>query len=243
MDQNAPCGHCAECRNGFPNACLTVHIAPIPGFAETPGIFHDGALAKYIVIPDYMLYPVLGSVPWHHLAITETVACAVNAVRKANPRLGETAVVLGGGPVGLLIVSMLRQSGTRVISSEPAAQRRNMAEKMGAAVSVDPKAQDLLEVVKNQTNGASGEGTQDRLQMKPSEDPNSDAAPNEQEAASNQTPRLISPQSQTTARPIRPVNGYYPISLSRAGGQSTQPAGSVRSRPPIDVSGWHTPVQ
>lgn len=96
---------------------------------------------------------------------------------------------------------------------------------------------------KNQTNGASGEGTQDRLQMKPSEDPNSDAAPNEQEAASNQTPRLISPQSQTTARPIRPVNGYYPISLSRAGGQSTQPAGSVRSRPPIDVSGWHTPVQ
>ena len=140
VDQNAPCGHCTECRNGFPNACLTVHSAPIPGFADTPGIFHDGALAKYIVIWDYMLYPVLGSVNWHHLAITETVACAVNAVRKANPRIGETVVVLGAGPVGLLIISMLKQSGTKVIVSEPTAQRRNMTQKVGADISINPNS-------------------------------------------------------------------------------------------------------
>ena len=153
VDQNAPCGHCAECRSGFPNACLAVHSAPLPGFADTPGIFHDGALAKYIVVQDYMLYPVSDSIPWHHLAITETVACAVNAVKKASAELGDTIVVLGAGPVGLLITSMLKQSGARIISSEPADQRRNMAEKVGADVTVNPTDQDLLEVVNSETNG------------------------------------------------------------------------------------------
>jgi threonine dehydrogenase-like Zn-dependent dehydrogenase len=68
----------------------------VPGFRNTPGIFHDGALAKYIVVPDYMVYQVAAHVPWHHMAVTETVACAFNALRKAKPEMGETAVVLGG---------------------------------------------------------------------------------------------------------------------------------------------------
>ena len=81
VDQNAACGHCEECRRGFPNACLTVLSAAFPGYADTPGIFHDGALAKYIVIPDYMAYPVDSNVPWPHMAVAEMVAAAFNGVR------------------------------------------------------------------------------------------------------------------------------------------------------------------
>lgn len=147
VDHNAACGHCAQCRAGFPNACETV-APPGPDFVlTTPGIFRDGALAKYIVIPDYYCYPVSANVPWHHLAIAEPVACALNAVRKSQPQIGETAAVLGAGPVGLLIISMLVQSGVRVISSEMTATRRDAALEIGAAEAVDPAAADLVDVV------------------------------------------------------------------------------------------------
>ena len=153
MDQNAACGHCEECRRGFPNACLTVFSAPVPGFCDTPGIFHDGALAKYIVVPDYMVYQVGSNVPWHHAAVTETVACAFNALRKANPEMGETAVVLGAGPVGLLLTSMLKSSGVRVITSEVAPGRAKVAGRIGTDVVVNPKEQNLTEVVNAETAG------------------------------------------------------------------------------------------
>lgn len=153
VDQNAACGHCAECRRGSPNSCLTVFSAPVPGFCDTPGIFHDGASAKYIVIPDYMAYPIGPSIPWHHAAITEIVACAFNALRKAKPEAGETALVLGAGPVGLLITSMLKTSGARVISSEVSEFRGTMAKKVGADVVVNPNEHDLAEVVMDETRG------------------------------------------------------------------------------------------
>lgn len=153
MDQNAACGHCEECRRGFPNACLTVFSAPVPGFCDTPGIFHDGALAKYIVVPDYMVYQVGTSVPWQHMAITETVACAFNALRKASPEMGETAVVLGAGPVGLLLTSMLKSSGVRVITSEVAPARARVAERIGADLVVNPRDQNLIEIVNDETEG------------------------------------------------------------------------------------------
>jgi threonine dehydrogenase-like Zn-dependent dehydrogenase len=143
----------------MPNACLTVFSAPVPGFSNTPGIFRDGALAQYIVIPDYMVYQGSSQVPWHHLAITETVACAVNALRKADPQMGETVVVLGAGPVGLLLISMLKTSGCRVIASETAPHRANVAKKIGADVIVNPETQDLREVVKAQTNGRGADVT------------------------------------------------------------------------------------
>ena len=156
-DQNAACGHCQECRRGYPNACLTVCSAPMPGFANTPGIFHDGALASYIVVPDYMLYQVSPTVSWHHMAITETVACCVNVVEKARPRIGETVVVLGAGPVGLLLVSMFKTAGTKVIVSEIAAERRRVAGKVGADVVVDPRGQGLLDVLLGETDGKGAE--------------------------------------------------------------------------------------
>jgi len=152
-DQNAGCGHCDECRRGFPNTCLTVFSAPVPGFCDTPGIFHDGALAKFIVIPDYMVYQVGPTVSWPHMAITETVACAFNALRKANPEAGETAVVLGAGPVGLLLTSMLKMSGCRVINSEVSEHRASIAKKIGADLIVNPKKQNLQEVVNDETKG------------------------------------------------------------------------------------------
>lgn len=153
VDQNASCGHCEECRQGRPNACLSVLSAPVPGFSNTPGIFHDGALAKYIVVPDYKIYPVAPHVPWSHLAITEIVACSFNALRKAKPEMGETVVVLGAGPVGLLLTSMFKSSGTRVISSEITAYRSEVAKGLGADVVVNPKEQDLGQVVLDETGG------------------------------------------------------------------------------------------
>jgi threonine dehydrogenase-like Zn-dependent dehydrogenase len=154
VDQNAGCGHCDECRRGYPNACLRRFNAPVPGFPNTPGIFCDGALARFAIISDQMAYRVNPDIPWYHLAITETVACAFNALQKASPEAGETAVVLGAGPVGLLLTSMLRHSGSRVITSEVSATRSAVANQLGAHLVVNPEEQDLPEIVKRETDGS-----------------------------------------------------------------------------------------
>ncbi len=153
VDQNAACGHCEECRRGFPNSCLTVLSAPVPGFSNTPGIFRDGALASHLVLPGYMIYPVGRDVPWPYMAVTETVACAVNAIRKAGPELGEAAVVLGAGPVGLLLIAMLKASGVKVIASEVSEYRASVARKIGADVVVNPQKEDLAAAVRVATGG------------------------------------------------------------------------------------------
>ena len=67
--------------------------------------------------------------------------------------MGETAVVLGAGPVGLLLTSMFKSSGTRVISSEITAYRSEVAKELGADVVVNPKEQDLGQVVLDETGG------------------------------------------------------------------------------------------
>ena len=153
VDQNAGCGHCDECRRGYPNACVRHFSAPVPGFPKTPGIFCDGALARFAMVSDHMVYRVSPDIPWNHLAITETVACAFNALQKANPEAGQTAVVLGAGPVGLLLTSMLKRSGTRVITSEVLALRAGVASQLGADLVVNPMEEDLLQTVRRETNG------------------------------------------------------------------------------------------
>jgi threonine dehydrogenase-like Zn-dependent dehydrogenase len=156
VDQNPPCGKCEMCRQGLPNYCIPLFSNPEPpkGWPYTPGQWWDGAMAKYVRIPSYYAYPLGKHVPMWQAAVLEPIGCVVNGMKKVNFRPGETAVVLGAGPAGLVYTSLLKTSGaSKIIVSEPAALRRQAAVTCGAHVVVDPTKEDLRERVMAETNG------------------------------------------------------------------------------------------
>lgn len=155
VDQDQGCGRCKRCRDGYFSGCLTVFDNPEQeGYTYTPGIFWDGGLAKYIRIPAYFAFPIAEHVPMEQAAAFEPVGVTVNGLQKIKPQVGETAVVFGGGPVGLFAIAMLKKAGcSLIILSEPNAYRRALALEIGADIAVNPLETDLSALVAERTKG------------------------------------------------------------------------------------------
>jgi threonine dehydrogenase-like Zn-dependent dehydrogenase len=120
---NVSCGQCDSCRRGLRNQCerFTTH-----------GVFVDGGLAPHVRVPASTCHPVSSSLPGHVAALVEPLSTVVHGVRQARPFPGETALVLGAGPIGLMFVALLRLAGLRVGVVEPSEERRELAERLGA---------------------------------------------------------------------------------------------------------------
>lgn len=156
VDQNPPCGRCNSCRTGSPNFCQVVFDNPecdVPGWPHTPGQWWDGGMAAFVRVPSYYAYRVSPTARMEHIVVAEPLGCVLNGVHKAGVNAGETAVVIGGGPIGLLAVMVLKHLGAgEIIVVEPAEERRDMALRLGATASIDPIGIDVVAAVK----GAAG---------------------------------------------------------------------------------------
>jgi 2-desacetyl-2-hydroxyethyl bacteriochlorophyllide A dehydrogenase len=132
-DINIGCGRCFYCRRNEVLNCATM---------VQLGIHVDGALAEYVKVPASHVVPVPPRTPIELAALAEPVACIVRAVKKSRLRLGESVLVLGGGPIGNLHVQLARQVGAApVIVSEPDAARADWALRSGADVVVTDAAE------------------------------------------------------------------------------------------------------
>jgi threonine dehydrogenase-like Zn-dependent dehydrogenase len=155
VDPNPGCGRCYMCRNGFPNNCIPLFDnkeAPEKGWPYTPGQWWDGGLANYVMVPAHYCYEISDRVPLKHVAIFEPIGVAANAMSKVKPQPGEVAVVIGGGPVGLLSASLLKAAGcSLLVAAETKERRRQLLKDCGADVVVDPAQEDLVEVVMKHT--------------------------------------------------------------------------------------------
>ena len=88
-----------------------------------------------------------------HGALIEPLAVAVHDVRLADVQAGDQVVVLGGGPIGMLVALVARQRGANVIVSEINPYRVALARRLGMEA-VNPNEQDLVELVMRRTNSA-----------------------------------------------------------------------------------------
>jgi 2-desacetyl-2-hydroxyethyl bacteriochlorophyllide A dehydrogenase len=104
-------------------------------------------------VPASVVVPLPDGVSLKHAALVEPLAVASHDVRRSRLAAGETALVIGGGPIGQLIALVARETGAHVIVAEPNAQRREFARSNGAVV-VDPLNEDLAQVVEERTGGA-----------------------------------------------------------------------------------------
>ena len=151
IDPHPGCGQCAACKRGEPDRCIPLFQGAAPGHCATIGIFSDGAMTSHVIVPRQSLYKVSQKVPSHIAALAEPLSCVVNAFDKLQMRPGESVLVLGAGPIGLLFTSMFKAAGaSRLIVSEPAEFRRKAAEMCGATTVVDPRKDDLEAVVRRE---------------------------------------------------------------------------------------------
>ena len=104
---SAPCDICLWCRQGQQNLCEDL-------------LFNNGAYAEYMRIParivekNTLLVPA--SIPLEHAALTEPLACVVHGFNQTDPHPGDTLVVIGAGPIGLMFIHVAQLRGLRVIA-------------------------------------------------------------------------------------------------------------------------------
>ena len=104
---SAPCGACYFCHRDQENLCADL-------------LFNNGAYAEYIRIPARIVAKNTLLIPPHvsfeHAALTEPLACALHGFEDSNPRVGDTVAVIGGGPLGLMILHVAALAGCTVIA-------------------------------------------------------------------------------------------------------------------------------
>lgn len=132
-----------RCRKRWPTGTPVVAL-PIVRQGRTPqltglSVAAPGAYAEQTVVQESMTMPVPNGLSAEHAALTEPMAVAWHAVRKGRIKKGQTAFVIGCGPIGLAVISMLKAAGVRrVIASDFSVRRRELATTCGADIVVDP---------------------------------------------------------------------------------------------------------
>lgn len=139
IDPNVTCGLCRYCRMGMPNMCENM---------TTLGIFIDGGFAPYNIAPAKACHPIGDDLPAEKAIFAEPLSCVVNGSNKLAIRPGDSVVVLGAGPIGLLYTAIMKQAGAgRIIVAEVSEFRAQKAREMGADIVINPKEQNLAEEV------------------------------------------------------------------------------------------------
>ncbi|MDG4825134.1 alcohol dehydrogenase catalytic domain-containing protein [Asanoa sp. WMMD1127] len=138
------CRRCVACRRGQSHVCHAMNFL---------GIDSPGAMQASWTIPADLVLPLPHDLPLDRAALVEPVAVAVHDVRRASVGAGEHVVVVGGGPVGVLIATVAQGRGARVLLVEPDPFRRSVAAGVGIDA-VDPGATDVVALVDERTAGA-----------------------------------------------------------------------------------------
>lgn len=147
---NWGCGHCQQCIRGRNNLCADYGAI---------GITQDGAFAEYLRVPAAAVLqgnvmPVAEDFNPAQAALIEPFACVLHGQDALRIQPGETVLVMGAGPIGLMHIKLARLRGAgRLLVSEPLADRRSLALAMGADRAVDPLTQDLVQWVMQNTQG------------------------------------------------------------------------------------------
>jgi L-iditol 2-dehydrogenase len=135
IDPAIPCETCRACRDGYRNLCYRLKFS---GHGDT-----DGMMREFMAWPTTALHPLPDRVSDADGAMLEPLGVAIHSVDLAHLPFGGTASVIGCGPIGLLLIEVLKVAGaSSVLAVEPLAHRREAAERLGADEVADPAAFD-----------------------------------------------------------------------------------------------------
>ncbi len=147
----APCGHCWACTLGRQSLCENLE-------------FLNGAFAEQVVVPKAIVerntYLIPESLPFAAAAPLEPLATVVHGMAETGIELGDTVVVHGAGPIGLMFVRLATLRGANVISVDLSPWRLGQAERAGAVSTLDisgaGSSEEVVATIKRATPGARG---------------------------------------------------------------------------------------
>lgn len=147
-EQIVPCWNCRYCERGQYWMCATHDIY---GFRQrTPGSW-----AEYMKFPAGALnYKVPKHMPLHHAVFIEPLACSIHAVERGEIQYQDTVVIAGCGPLGLGMIAAAKMKGpATIIAMDLSDERLDIAKRTGADIGINPRNQDVVQVVKDLTDG------------------------------------------------------------------------------------------
>jgi L-iditol 2-dehydrogenase len=146
IDPAIPCGNCEFCEKGHPNLCANLVFA---GHGKT-----DGAMREWMAWSEKSLFPIPDSISDDDGAMLEPLGVAIHAVDLGKLKAGMTVGVFGCGPIGLLIMQMVKLSGAaNIIATDRFAHRVEAAKRFGADQAFLVENSSRLEAIRAATNG------------------------------------------------------------------------------------------
>jgi len=150
MDSMLFCGRCDYCSRGETNLCESRMVLGV----SCDEFRKDGAFARFVTVPASVLISIPDHLPFEQAAFAEPLGVALHAVRLVNPAPGSTAVVVGTGMIGLLLLQVARASGCeRVIAVDLDPSKLDLALKLGATDALNPADGDPVARVLSLTDG------------------------------------------------------------------------------------------
>jgi L-iditol 2-dehydrogenase len=136
FDSMISCGACRFCRAGEINLCDNRRVVGV-----SPGDWKQhGAFAEYVVVPQHIVFRLPDGLSFAHAAMVEPVSVAVHAVSRTPIRLGDRAVVVGCGMIGLLTIQAAKAAGCGVVFAVDLDETRlERASRLGADVTINAK--------------------------------------------------------------------------------------------------------
>lgn len=139
------CGRCHFCRLGAEHLCLN---------KQAFGIHLDGGLATQLVVPGRCAFKVPDGINPEAAALCEPLGCCVHGMDRLNPLQGDTMLIIGAGPAGLMLTRLAALRGvSNLVVSDLRTDRREAAMAFGAHHAVDPSAQGADDFLVNITEG------------------------------------------------------------------------------------------
>jgi len=133
------CGRCYNCLRGRYNICNELRVL---------GAQADGAFAEYIAVPERTVYEIPEDMSFEEGALVEPLSVAVHAVERSSLEVGNNVVILGAGPIGLLITQVARVGGAdRIVVTDLYERRLELAREFGADITINAKREDPVEVI------------------------------------------------------------------------------------------------
>lgn len=127
-DPNLPCYHCYFCQKRQFNQCLNL---------KAVGVTRDGGFAQYVVVPESAVYPI-GNLSFAAAALVEPLACVIWGLKQVQVQVGDHVLILGAGPMGLLMMQAVKQAGAAsVVMVDKAAWRLKLAAQLGATTTIE----------------------------------------------------------------------------------------------------------
>ena len=143
VDPVISCGTCYSCKIGRHNVCKNLHVM---------GVHEDGGFQEYVAVEEKQLYILPDGISWEHAAMIEPYSIAAQVINRGKLAEDDHVLICGAGPIGLVILQAVKQSGAKAAVMDILDKRLDMAKNLGADCVINSKTMNVKEMIRIFTN-------------------------------------------------------------------------------------------